>query len=43
MRMPEPVVQRQVESEEEKTLQSKSLVDQITPLVQVQRQEELTL
>ena len=42
MRMPEPGVQRQVESEEEeeKTLQSKPLANQITPLVQVQRQEE---
>jgi hypothetical protein len=42
MRMPEQGVQRQVEPEEE-MLQSKSLVDQITPLVQVQREEELTL
>ncbi len=42
MRMPEPVVQRQVEpeEEEEETLQSKPLASQITPLVQVQRQEE---
>ena len=42
MRMPEPGVQRQVEpeEEEEETLQSKPLVNQITPLVQVQRQEE---
>ena len=40
MRMPEPGVQRQVEPEEEETLQSKPLVNQITPLVQVQRQEE---
>ena len=40
MRMPEPGVQRQVEQEEEETLQSKPLVNQITPLVQVQRQEE---
>ena len=45
MRMPEPGVQRQVEPEEEKeeeeeTLQPKPLANQITPLVQVQRQEE---
>jgi hypothetical protein len=42
MRMPEPGVQRQVEpeEEEEETLQSKPLAYQITPLVQVQRQEE---
>ena len=42
MRMPEPGVQRQVEpeEEEEETLQTKTLVDKITPLVQVQRQEE---
>ena len=42
MRMPEPGVQRQVEpeEEEEETLQSKPLAGQITPLVQVQRQEE---
>jgi uncharacterized protein DUF4157 len=42
MRMPEPGVQRQVEpeEEEEETLQSKPLVNQISPLVQVQRQEE---
>ena len=42
MRMPEPGVQRQVEpeDEEEETLQSKPLTNQITPLVQVQRQEE---
>ena len=42
MRMPEPGVQRQVEpeEEEEETLQSKSLANQITPLVQIQRQEE---
>ena len=42
MRMPEPEVQRQVEpeEEEEETLQSKPLASQITPLVQVQRQEE---
>jgi len=38
MRMPEPGVQRQVEpEEEEETLQSKPLANQITPLVQVQR------
>ena len=42
MRMPEPGVQRQVEpeEEEEETLQAKPLAGQITPLVQVQRQEE---
>ena len=42
MRMPEPLLQRQVEPEEEdeKTLQAKPLANQITPLVQVQRQEE---
>ena len=42
MRMPEPGVQRQVEpeKEEEETLQSKPLANQITPLVQIQRQEE---
>jgi len=43
MRMPEPEMQRQVEpeeEEEEEILQTKPLVDQITPLVQVQRQEE---
>ncbi len=42
MRMPEPVMQRQVEPEEEKeeTLQSKPLANQITPLIQMQRQEE---
>ena len=41
MRMPEPGVQRQVdEEEEEETLQSKPLANQIAPLVQVQRQEE---
>jgi len=41
MRMPEWGVQRQVEpEEEEETLQTKPLADQITPLVQVQRQEE---
>ena len=38
MRMPEPLVQRQVEPEddEEETLQSKPLANQITPLVQRQ-------
>ena len=43
MRMPELRVLRQVEpeeEEEEETLQSKPLTNQITPLVQVQRQEE---
>ena len=42
MRMPKPQVQRQVEpeEEEEETLQSKPLANPITPLVQVQRQEE---
>ena len=42
MRMPEPGVQRQVEpeEEEEKVLQTKPLVDQITPLVQRQVEEE---
>ena len=42
MRMPEPGVQRQVEpeEEEEEMLQPKPLASQITPLVQVQRQEE---
>jgi outer membrane biosynthesis protein TonB len=44
MRMPEPRLQRQVEpeeeEEEEETLQPKPLAEQITPLVQVQRQEE---
>ena len=40
MRMPEPGVQRQVEPEEEETLQSKPLANQITSLVQIQRQEE---
>ncbi len=45
MRMPEPGVQRQVEpeEEEEEVLQTKPLVDQITPLVQVQREEKLML
>ena len=41
MRMPEPEMQRQVdEEEEEEILQTKPLVDQITPLVQ--RQVEVT-
>jgi len=44
MRMPEPGVQRQVEpeeeEEEEEVLQTKPLVDQITPLVQKQVEEE---
>ena len=42
MRMPEPGVQRQVEpeEEEEELLQTKPLVDQITPLVQRQVEEE---
>ncbi|MCK5013004.1 MAG: hypothetical protein KAS66_04225 [Candidatus Omnitrophica bacterium] len=40
MRMPEPQVRRQVEPEEEERLQAKPLVNQITPLIQVQRQEE---
>ena len=42
MRVPGPGVQRQVEpeEEEEETLQSKPLTSQITPMVQVQRQEE---
>jgi hypothetical protein len=40
MRMPEPQVQRQAEEEEEETLQTKPLAEQITPFVQVQRQEE---
>jgi hypothetical protein len=40
--MPEQRLQRQVEpeEEEEETLQTKPLANQITPLVQVQRQEE---
>jgi len=38
MRMPEPQVQRQVEEKE--ILQTKPLVDQITPLVQRQVEEE---
>ena len=40
MQMPEPGVQREVEPEEEERLQAKPLVNQITPLVHVQRQEE---
>ena len=41
MRMPEPGVQRQVdEEEEEEMLQTKPLVDQITPLVQRQVEDE---
>nr|CAI64369.1 hypothetical protein [uncultured archaeon] len=42
MRMPEPGVQRQVEpeEEEEEVLQTKLLVDHITPLVQRQVEEE---
>ena len=42
MRMPEPGVQRQVEPEEgeEEILQTKPLVDQITPVVQRQVEEE---
>ena len=40
MRMPESGVKRQVEPEEEGRLQSKPLANHITPLVQVQRQEE---
>ncbi|MBW2690705.1 MAG: hypothetical protein JRC99_12335, partial [Deltaproteobacteria bacterium] len=42
MRMPEPHVQRQadLEEEEEEILQTKPLVDQITPLVQRQVEEE---
>ena len=43
MRMPEAVVQREVEpgeEEEEEILQTKPLVDQITPLVQRQVEEE---
>jgi len=42
MRMPEPGVQRQVEpeEEEEEILQTKPLVDQITPVVQRQVEEE---
>jgi len=40
VRMPEPGVQRQVEPEEEEILQTKPLVDQITPVVQRQVEEE---
>jgi hypothetical protein len=42
MRMPEMGIQRQVEpeEEEEEILQTKPLVDQITPLVQRQVEEE---
>ena len=41
MRMPEPEMQRQVdEEEEEEILQTKPLVDQITPVVQRQVEEE---
>ncbi len=42
IQMPEPRLQRQVEpeEEEEETLQPKPLANQITPLAQVQRQEE---
>ena len=42
MRMPEPQVQRQVEpeDEEEETLQSKPLAEEITPLVQKQVEPE---
>jgi len=41
MKMPEPEIQRQVdEEEEEEILQTKPLVDQITPLVQRQVEEE---
>jgi len=40
MRMPEPGVQQQVGPEEEEILQTKPLVDQITPLVQRQVEEE---
>ncbi len=41
MRMPEPGMQRQVdEEEEEEILQTKPLVDQITPVVQRQVEEE---
>jgi len=44
IRMPEPGVQRQVdEEEEEEILQTKPLVDQITPLVQRQVEEEVEL
>ena len=40
MRMPEPQVQRQFELEDGETLETKPLANQITPLVQVQRQKE---
>jgi Domain of unknown function (DUF4157) len=42
MRMPKPLLQRQVEPEEEEkeTLQPKPLANQTTPLAQVQRREE---
>jgi hypothetical protein len=40
MRMPELPLQRQVEPEEEETLQTKPLTKQITPLVQRQAEEE---
>ena len=40
LRMPEPGVQRQVEPEEEETLQAKPLAEQITPLVQRQVEPE---
>ena len=40
MRMPEPGVQRQVEEEEEDLIQTKPLVNQITPFVQRQVEEE---
>ena len=40
MRMPEPSVQRQLENEEEETLQAKSLGSQITPLIQRQIVDE---
>ncbi|MCL4298025.1 MAG: peptidoglycan recognition protein family protein [Anaerolineae bacterium] len=40
MRMPEPRIQRQLEPEEEETLQTKPLMAQITPLVQRQVEPE---
>ena len=40
MRMPEPQVRRQPEEEEEDLIQTKPLVDQITPFVQRQVEEE---
>jgi len=42
MRMPEPEVQRQVglKGGEEETLQTKPLINEITPLVQIHRQEK---